>query len=155
MRLARKLTLALALGILAVMGLYAVFQVRQEIELSEDDLLRAQRVGRAWLGTIESVWDHEGSERAHELVRLATQRAHEIELRILSLDAATVEAPLSAEERATLLSGKRVRRERQDPRGMARREVFVPMKTRDGPQMIVEYVEPAHHTRAFIRMSHQ
>jgi len=37
---------------------------------------------------------------------------------------------------------------------MARREVFVPMKTRDGPQMIVEYVEPAHHTRAFIRMSH-
>ena len=76
---------------------------------SEDDLLRAQRVGRAWLGTIESVWEHEGEERAHELVRLATKRAHDIELRILSLDAATVEAPLSAEEQKRLdkLLGKK------------------------------------------------
>ncbi len=153
MKLARKLTAALAAGILVVMALYALFQIHQEIALSDDDLLRAQRVGRAWLGTIEAVWEREGPDRARELARRATERAGDIELRIMSVDEILASTPLSAEERGALLSHQLVRRVRTDGAGPSRLEVFVQMRVANGTPMAVKYVEPHHQQDSFIRMN--
>ena len=87
MKLAVKLTIALVLGIVVVMAIYAWIQISNEVVLSEADAHRARRNGLAWLGAIESVWSREGEARARELIELSARRvgAREGAVRIISL----------------------------------------------------------------------
>jgi len=155
MRLARKLTLALVCGIIAVMGAYSAFQLRQEVGLSQADLQRAQRIGLAWLGTIEAVWEREGPARARELAERARERAHDITLQVLSLDASDVaKEHLSADEQNTLQAGQPVRRIHVDDDGEEWRQIYVPLRVPGSERTIVEYGEPMQAAETFIKMSH-
>jgi two-component system NtrC family sensor kinase len=156
MRLSKKLTIALVLGICAVMACYAYFEVRQEIVLTQADLMRAQRVGLAWMGTIEAVWQREGPARARELAMRAMQRAEDITLRILPLTAGAAPSgrPFSTGEFQTLLAGKVVRRTYSDETGYDWRQIYVPLRVSDGEEAVVEYAEPMEGEERFIKMSH-
>ncbi|MEI8257765.1 MAG: hypothetical protein WCJ30_18975, partial [Deltaproteobacteria bacterium] len=84
MRLARKLTLAIIAGILAVMAVAAVVRVRSEAQHFLDDMSRDHRfVGHAIRDAVESVWASDSEERAALLVH--TTRSH-VTLRIVSLE---------------------------------------------------------------------
>ncbi len=154
MRLARKLTVALVCGILAVMAAYAFFQLRQEIVLSQADLLRAQRIGLASMGMIEAVMEREGPARASELVARAMQRAQEITLRILPLDASGAGGELSGDELRTLVAGEVVRRVHEDDAGGEWRQVYIPLRVPGREPAVVEYAEPMQEEQTFIKMSH-
>ena len=69
MRLARKLTLALVLGIVAVMGTYAWVQIGREVVLDKADLDRARRMGRAIRVMLEHAWEQGGAERVEGHLR--------------------------------------------------------------------------------------
>jgi signal transduction histidine kinase len=156
MKLARKLTIALMLGILVVMSAYAYFQLRQEVVLSEADLQRARRLAFAWLGVIEDVWQHEGPARAHDLAERASERAPEVRMRILARDAAgnLPDVSLSAAEQDSLRSRGVVRRVQVDPAGSEWRQVYVPLTVQGDQPAVVEYTEPMAAERSFIDMSH-
>ena len=87
MRLARKMTIGLVLGILAVMAAYAYAQIRQEVRLSDADLVRGRRIGLAWLGMLEGVCEREGPARAQELVERANRRTEGLSFRLIPGDA--------------------------------------------------------------------
>ncbi|HUI26252.1 MAG TPA: ATP-binding protein [Candidatus Kryptonia bacterium] len=155
MKLARKLTAALVCGIVAVIGAYGYFQLRQEVVLSQADLLRAQRIGRAWMGTIEAVWEREGPARAHELAIRAMERAEDVTLHVMKLNEPTAEHErLSADEQRSLLAGDFVRRVYTDDAGDDWRQIFVRLRVNSDEPAIVEYAEPMEAEETFIRMSH-
>src|SRR5689334_3370425 len=113
MKLAAKLSLALVLGIVAVIAGYAWVQISNEVVLSEGGAHRARRNGLAWLGVIESVWAHEGEERARELIDLSARRigAREGAVRIISIAPDARDRPaLSDDDVRTLQAGDIVRR---------------------------------------------
>jgi two-component system, NtrC family, sensor kinase len=157
MRLARKLTVALVAGILAVMAAYASFQVREEVVLSQADLTRASRIGRAWMGTIEAVWEHEGPARARELAARAMQRSQDITVRILPLAAGPTGSgdAWSADERQRLLAGAAVSRRYSDDAGNDWRQIYSALRVPDGEPAVVEYAEPMEADETFIKMSHR
>ena len=68
MKLARKITLALVLGIVAVMGVHAWLEIRREVVLFEADIRAPQRRGQALLATLRNVWATEGEARVRALV---------------------------------------------------------------------------------------
>jgi len=156
MRLARKLTIALVCGILAVMALYAYFQLRQEVVLSEADLHRANRIGRAWLGTIRDVWRHEGPARAYELSQRANEAVEEVTIRLLPFSLATGEPKglaLSSEQRQTLAAGEAVRTIDQDQAGNKWLHIYAPLDVDGGQPAIVEYIENSGAHHSFFEMS--
>jgi two-component system NtrC family sensor kinase len=156
MKLAAKLTIALVLGIVAVMAIYAWVQISDEVVLSEGDAHRARRNGLGWLGTIESVWAREGEARARELMQLSARRAgaEADAFRIVSLAGdASDRLGLSADELRALASGEIVRRTVADAAGRDWQHVWAAIRTAAQPTAI-EVVEPLHEEHTFVRMSH-
>jgi signal transduction histidine kinase len=82
MKLTRKLTLALILGILVVLVVNAALRVRREIALFErdskgDSLL----VGRMLAGSVKRVWSSLGEAEVMDLVEDANQRESSVRIR--------------------------------------------------------------------------
>jgi two-component system NtrC family sensor kinase len=157
MRLARKLTIGLVLGILAVMATYAVFQLRQEVVLSQADLQRARRIGKAWLGTITDVWKREGEARAYELAQRANESVKEVTIRLIPFEdahAAAADLHLSAAQRQALDSGDVVRVEGHDAGGREFAHAYVALSVDGRHPAVVEYIEPREKEETFIAMSH-
>src|SRR5689334_16760841 len=151
MKLAVKLAVALILGIVAVMGVYAAVQISDEVVLSAADAARARRNCLAWLGTIESVWAREGEERARELVRISARRAgtHEEAIRVVPLVAGVSgDESLSAAELRTLADGDIVRRTVRDGDGADWQKAWVEIRTAARPTAI-ELVEPLEEEQSF------
>ena len=156
MKLAAKITVALVVGILAVMGTYAYVQVFNEVVLYKADIERARRNGLAWLGTIESVWGQEGEARARELIAISARRARnpEATLRVLSLAEGAPDRPaLLPEEIRALEAGEIVSRVRRDAEGQQWREAYAAIRTAARPT-VLEVIEPLRGEEIFIRMSH-
>jgi len=155
-KLAAKITVALVVGILAVMGTYAYVQVFNEVILYKGDIERARRNGLAWLGTIESVWGQEGEARARELIEISARRVAtpEATLRVLSLAEGAPDRPaLLPEEIRALEAGKIVTRVRRDAEGQDWREAYAAVRTAARPT-VLEVVEPLREEEIFIHMSH-
>src|SRR5439155_669947 len=156
MKLAVKLSIALVLGIVVVMAIYAWVQISNEVVLSEADAHRAQRNGLAWLGAIESVWAREGEARARELIDLSARRvgAREGAVRIISLAPDAPDRPhLSGEEVRTLEAGGIVRRVIRDADGQDWIHAWADIRTAAHPTGLA-VVEPLGHEQTFIRVSH-
>jgi len=157
MKLAGKLTIALGIGIFAVMVGYAYFQVRQEVRLSQSDLERARRFGLAWLGTIEAVWEREGPARVQELVQRANQRSRGITLEVYPFDFAAgqlAEVRLSPEQRRVLAAGEVIRALEHDQEGHSWGHGYVAFGPRGSPSAVVELTEPEDKEIRFIQMTH-
>jgi len=156
MKLAVKLTIALVLGIVVVMTIYAWIQISNEVVLSEADAHRARRNGLAWLGAIESVWSREGEARARELIELSARRvgAREGAVRIISLAPDAPDRPqLSGEEVRTLEAGGIVRRVIRDADGQDWIHAWANIRTAAHPTGLA-VTEPLGHEQTFVRMSH-
>jgi len=157
MKLARRLNLALILGIIAVMTTYAYLQVRQEVVLSEADRQRTRQLGLAWLGTLEGVWEQEGGQRAQELVERANQRAAAVTVRLVGLDPTAGYLPradLAPDQLATLNDGKLVRFTRQDTAGDQWQHFFAPLTVGRFRPAAIEFVESLKGEQTFITMTH-
>ncbi len=76
MKLARRLTLFLMLGITLVLAGYAGLTMTREVHLFETDMIRDHDVlGKALAGKAASVWDRYGLDEAIETVRVTNDRA--------------------------------------------------------------------------------
>ena len=79
MKLARKLFVALILGMLAVLAVHAAIRIRRELTLFESDMQRDARVmGRALGSAVAEVWQTEGPERARALIQKVDVRQSDI-----------------------------------------------------------------------------
>jgi len=88
MRLTRKLTLALACAILAVLGVNGFIRVHQKAGLFEVELRRdAQVLGRTVAGAAAWIWRTVGESTARELVENANERQSEASVRWVWLGA--------------------------------------------------------------------
>src|SRR5262249_25768480 len=155
-RLATRITGALVLGILAVMGAYTYIQVSNEVVLYKADIERARRNGLAWLGAIESVWGYEGEERAREVIAISARRAAapESRLRLLSLAAGAPDRPeLLPDELRSLEAGGIVTRIRRHADGQQWREAYAAIRTAERPT-VLEVMEPLRGEDVYIHMSH-
>ena len=87
MKLTRKLTAALILGILIVLAVNAALRVRREIALFERDSRRdSLLIGRMLAGSVERVWPSLGEAQALDLVEDANQRESAFRIRWVWLD---------------------------------------------------------------------
>jgi two-component system, NtrC family, sensor kinase len=88
MKISRKLTLALILGILIVLAGNAGFRVHREIRLFESDSQRDSiLIGRMLAGAVARVWPSIGEEQALDVVEDANQRESTVRIRFTWLDA--------------------------------------------------------------------
>ena len=71
MRLARKLTLALGLGLLVVMAAYAWVQIRREVQVYEADLGKNAKFGQGAARLIEALWGLLGEQETLALLQMA------------------------------------------------------------------------------------
>jgi hypothetical protein len=140
MRLARKLTLALVLGILVVLAGNAVFRVRREIQLFESDSQRdSLLMGRVLAGAVERVWPSLGEEQALDVVEDANQRESTVRIRLVWMEAGAG-APGGPEvdpreAGATRLpGGETVIRAPLDPDGTDALYAYVPLAVRRPPR---------------------
>ena len=156
MKLAAKLSIALVLGIVAVMATYAWVQISNEVVLFEADAHRARRNGLAWVGVIESVWAREGEVRARELIDLSTRRigAREGAVRIVSLARdAPDRPPLSDDDIRRLKAGEIVRHTLREADGQDWLHAWAEVRTAAHPTALAA-AEPLGHEQTFVRMSH-
>ncbi len=88
MKLARKLTAAIVLGVFAVLAVHAYFGARRELRLFESDMRRDTHImGRALAAAVVEVWRSDGRERALHLVDAANERESHMTIRWIALDA--------------------------------------------------------------------
>jgi signal transduction histidine kinase len=104
MRLARKLTLALGLGLLVVMAAYAWVQTRREVQVYDADLGKNAKFGHGAARLIEKLWHLLGERETLALLRVADEAGPpELRLRIVWVDELLAQTPtLSAEQRRDL-----------------------------------------------------
>jgi two-component system, NtrC family, sensor kinase len=87
MLLARKLTLALVVAVIAVLGLNGVLTARREIAFFEADTERDARVmARALRAVVTEVFRTQGAARALTLVEEANEREANVNFRLVSTD---------------------------------------------------------------------
>ena len=82
MKLARKLILALVVGIFVVMACNAYLRVRSQVQFFKVDSERDLRAAaRALASGVEAVWRYDGEERAQRFVKDVNLLREEIDLR--------------------------------------------------------------------------
>jgi signal transduction histidine kinase len=156
MKLAHKLTASLVAGILAVMGTYAIVQIRNEVTLFRADVKKNTRIGRSLKATIEEVWRAEGEARARELVEEADDENQGLGVRIVRLDgpAGVVPRPtLGPDDLAALAGGGGVRFIRENDQGDRRRYTYLPLDVAAPGTFALELFESLHEQLTYVRMN--
>lgn len=88
MRFARKLALALWVGICLIYGINGAERFRREAELFETDIQRDHEVmGRGIVAAVAEVWEDEGKARALDIIERANQRESQVLIRWVDLGA--------------------------------------------------------------------
>ena len=157
MKIARKLAIALVLGIGVVMAAYAALQVHQEVKLFESDVARVQRIGRFVMTIIREVWASEGEARVRELVQQGDKGVPEVGFRVVGLDPAGTDPPparLSALEQRMLQNGNYVVLRDDAEDGGPWRYTYVPIGVAGKFPAAVEVRESLQRQLTYIRMGH-
>src|SRR5215472_5779883 len=112
MKLARKLTVALMIGILAVLVLDAALQIRRDEAIFAEDTATDEHVmARSLRAAVETVWRLDGEVQAKRLLEGANQSEQQVRIRLLPLDpasAASGPAVLSPRELDGLRAGREI-----------------------------------------------
>ena len=157
MKLARKLVLALVLGIIAVMSLNGYLRLRAERTLFEDDSLRDLRaMGRALSAGVEAVFRYDGEQRAQSFVEQVNRLRDDFNFRWAWLDDAppSIFAPgVSPQRIERLRRGETVSFARDDEIGDHRRFMLWPLPIAGLRPAALELSESMGQERAFIRRS--
>lgn len=156
MRLARRITIAIAVAILVVMGAHAYFLLRHEVVLFDADLLRSLRLKQALRASIARVWEAYGDAEAQRLVEhTITDAVDGVTVHWTWLDAPgdprNLELP--AEQLDRLRAGEKVVVVRSEGETGALRYTYVPQWIAGSRPAVLEFVESIHEQRAFIAAS--
>jgi two-component system NtrC family sensor kinase len=155
MKVARKLTLALVLGIVAVMAVHAWVQVRQEVILYESDV-RPKPRGRGFLAMIQSVWRTEGEQRVRELVEEAAGALRDVHTRWVRIDVPPGHRkyPRDLEAaRTASATGEMATCIVHDADGRTLRTAYLPVQ--QGHPLVLEATESLDREMAYIRTTHR
>jgi signal transduction histidine kinase len=155
MRLARKLTLALVLGITLVMTGNALFQVSREGRLFDDDSRRDQHaVGRVLHAAVQTVWAADGEAAARRLIAEASRDNPALVMRWVSLVPAPSadDTPLVARARLDpVAAGREIVLKTAVPSGDERRVTYMPLSIESEPHGALEISESLSPERGFSR----
>lgn len=131
MRLVHKLTLAIVIGICAVLAVHAYLRVRREISLIESDMKRDHyKMGRAFGAAVAEAWRAGDETRALELIEEANQAEKDVLVRWVWLDSSASNVRrhrLEPGEIELVRSGERVVRVDEDPGGEERMYTYIPV----------------------------
>lgn len=155
MKLARKFTLALILGILIVHAVSGAVRVRREVQLFHEDMVRdAVVLGRALSHAIRHSWETGGEDRVLELMAEASAREDDFAIRWVWLDVAGDLAPVApADALAPLERGDiAVTRFGDSGKFMA---TYIPVQLEDGAtrQGAIEIIDPFTDEQAYLDRS--
>jgi two-component system NtrC family sensor kinase len=155
MRLARKLTLALVLGITIVMAGNAVLQGHREAKLFDVDSKRDQHaVGRVLHAGVEAVWAAEGEAAARRLIAEVSKGNPDTAMRWVSLapEPHPEDAPLAGRDRlAAVAAGREIVLKVKAPSGDERRATYLPLTIDGEPHGALEISESLSPERGFSR----
>ena len=68
MKLARKLTLALVVGVLVIMTGYAWLQIRREVVIFDVELWKNEKFGHGAAAALAEIWAVEGEAKARQML---------------------------------------------------------------------------------------
>jgi signal transduction histidine kinase len=154
MRIARKLTLGLILGILAVMAGHAWWQFHHEVVLYESDVRPKLPRGQAFLALMQSIWRSEGEQRVRELVEDAAGMLSNVQARWVRTDVepGSFKYPRAPAAAARALETGRIATEvGHDAEGHIERFAYLPVET--GNPWMLEATEPLERERSYIETS--
>jgi two-component system NtrC family sensor kinase len=158
MKLALKLTLAVAVAILAVMAAYDYLLVTEEVTLFEADLERMAHPGRRLGAAMEAVWRAYGEERAQRVLETMDAGVSDLSVRWRWIDAPKgdarrVDAPAGVLD--TLRRGQIASFIVRDDPTNPQRHTFVPMSVEGGRPAALELTESLRREYAFIATTHR
>ena len=153
MKLARKLTIGLVVGITLVMAGNALLQVRREGTLFDLDSRHDQHaVARVLHAAVKAVWKTDGESAARHLIADANRDNPDLTMRWVSLDPGTSSADAPIVPRAqlgSLLGGHEIVMTTSVPSGDDRRVTYAPLMV-DGQQRgAIEISESLRPERGF------
>ena len=158
MKLARKLTLAIAAAILVVMAVYDYTLVRQEMTLFEIDLDRIVHPGRRLGAAMEELWRVNGDKRARAILETMDKGVPDIKLTWRWLDVGAGDpdyANLGPDDRAKLQNGEIVNVMHEDDPDDPKRHTFVPMRVEGQRPAAIEMAASMRNAHAFIATTHR
>ncbi len=157
MRLARKITIAIAAAIIAVMTAHAYFLLHRQIVLFDADLARSLRLKQALRASIAGVWQAYGVDAAQDLVEhTITDAVDGVRVRWTWLDAPPGDPrhlDLAADDLARLRAGERVIVLQRDGDEPTARYTYVPETIPGARPAVLEFVESIREQYAFVQAS--
>jgi two-component system, NtrC family, sensor kinase len=157
MRLARKLTLGLVAGVLAVMAAYAWVQIGHEVLIINADLSKNEKLGHGLAAAIESIWAKEGEARAREMLDTIDRHGPDvIQLRWHRLRDLLANPPedVSNEELAALKQ-RNIVTFRPTTNGEWVRHIYVPLGVPGEEPAVLEGRESLQEEHRYIDMNHR
>jgi signal transduction histidine kinase len=157
-KLAGKLTLAVAAAILVVMAAYDYILVREEMTLFEVDVDRIVHPGRRLGAAMEAVWRKDGQTKAQRLLETMDSGVSDVSLGWRWLDAPPNDprhVSLEPADLAKLRAGQIVSVFREEQPGEPERHTFVPMSVDRQPPAALELTDSLRRAHAFIATTHQ
>jgi two-component system NtrC family sensor kinase len=157
MKLARKLTVALVLGIFVVMALYAGLQIRRDEAIFAEDTKADEHVMVRALGAaLQTVWHLNGETPARRLLENADRSEQEVRIRFVSLEpgsADTATVPLPPDGLEKLREGHELSMVHQQADGDERRFTYLPLDIDGSHPAAIELSESLTPQRKYIRTS--
>src|SRR6266404_9661285 len=156
MKLARKLTLALVVGVLVIMAGYAWLQIRREVVIFDTELWKNEKFGHGTAAALAEIWAAEGEAKARQMLETIDRYGPGvIRLRWLWLDEVRAEPPrgLSADD-LEQLAGRNAVALRETAGGEWVRHIYVPMSIPTAPPAVIEVTESLQAKRRYININH-
>lgn len=157
MRLARKITIAVAVAIIAVMAAHAYFIWQRHVVIFDADLVRGLRLKQALRASIAKVWEAYGDAAAQDLVeRTITHAVDGVRVRWTWLttdekDPRRLDLPRDQLEQ--LADGKRVVVLHKENGAATERYTYVPEDIDGSRIAVLEFVESIGEQREFVEAS--
>lgn len=155
MRLARKITIAVAAAIIAVMAAHAYILLQRQVVLFDADLVRGIRLKQALKASIAKVWEAYGEQAAEDLVeKTITEAVDGVRVRWTRLDAKKNDPrhlDLAEEHRDQLGQGQRVVVLHKEDGATTERYTYVPLSLPGANRVaVLEFVESINEQHAFV-----
>ena len=155
MKLARKITLALFLGMCAVLAVHGYLRFQHDVQVFESDMQRDDKVmGYTLALAISDTWQRAGEEAALQLLRKVDAERRHVRIRWIWLEARPPDPhhpELPQEELEPLRRGEEVvrfERGRQKPRFLY---LYIPVHVHSGRTGALELVESLQDEEIYLK----
>ena len=148
MKVVQKLTVALILGMLLILGANGYFRVRREVGLFRSDRIRDHKVvGLALGAAVAAMWRADGEGAARSMLENVNAREDKLAVRW----APPEDAPTPDVELDHLAPGESITRVIHDASGRGLRRTYVPVMIDSARAGLLELSEPLDAERSYIR----